>query len=195
MQGVHVIGDVMSDANRLAREVVDSDPGRFLECLPAELAESGYGLLTLHRAENTDDRARLLEIVDGLNQVELPLIFPIHPRTRLAFDRERVELNPNIHTCHPVGYLEMIALLSRAKVVLTDSGGLQKEAYWARVPCITLRGETEWTETVEEGWNRLTDGRGVHAAVSSLVIPDGQPLSYGSGACAERIPGLLVRRR
>ena len=110
----------------------------------------------MHRAENVDDPQRLVPILDGL-AVDLPVLFPVHPRTRAALERRAHGLPTNVIPIDPVGFLAMVALEARAHAIATDSGGVQKEAYLSGVPCITLRSETEWTETVEAGWNRVVD--------------------------------------
>jgi len=141
--GVHMVGDVMYDAVLYYRGRITSND------------KEPYAVLTVHRAENTDDPARLAGILRGIATAELPVRWPIHPRTRNALVTHGLEAPQNVEFCEPVSYLEMIALVSGASFVLTDSGGLQKEAYFHRVPCITLRSETEWVETIETGWNRL----------------------------------------
>jgi UDP-N-acetylglucosamine 2-epimerase len=123
----------------------------------------------------------------------MPLVFPVHPRTKQALEREGLELAPHVVQIAPVGYLEMAALLGSASLVLTDSGGLQKEAYWAKTPCVTLRTETEWTETVDSGWN-VVIGEEVGELESFVKKvgdpPEWQPL-YGDGNAAERIVASL----
>ena len=109
----------------------------------------------MHRSENTDDPSRLSSIVTAFNALDEPVVFPVHPRTRKAIAGAGCQLGPHVQLIDPVGYLDMVALTGSARLVLTDSGGLQKEAYWLGVPCVTLRDETEWVETVESGWNTL----------------------------------------
>ncbi len=186
-----LVGDVMVDAHAWAL-------ARAGDHLPdAARGLDGYVLLTLHRAENVDDPLRLGRIVDGLD-VELPVLFPVHPRTRAALDRLGRSLPPNVHPMPPVGYLEMVALQSRATLVATDSGGLQKEAYLAGVPCVTVRSETEWTETVEVGWNRVVDAD--TGALAEALRDAGfmrrdraRPPLYGDGRTADRIVAALER--
>jgi UDP-GlcNAc3NAcA epimerase len=144
-----------------------------------------YAVATVHRAENTDNPDRLGEIVLYLRRQasEYTVILPLHPRTRAAFTRCGLDLGP-IRACEPLGYLDMQRLLRSASAVYTDSGGLQKEAYFHRVTCVTLRDETEWVETVECGWNRLWKG------------PDYAPrrdiAAYGDGHAAEHALALIV---
>src|ERR687887_43063 len=186
-----VVGDVMADACfRLT-------PIALQRAQPLEtlgLQPERYLLLTLHREANTR-QPRLARIVEGINRLEEPVVFPLHPRTRSALDLEGLELGPNVLTLPPVGYLELTSLAAQARVILTDSGGLQKEAYWHGVPCVTLRRSTEWIDTVEVGANTLVDddpGR-LAAAVANARMPDDRPQLYGDGHAAERIAQALVR--
>lgn len=158
-----------------------------------------FGLVTIHRAENTDDDARLTRIVEGLCGVasQLPLVMPIHPRTRqrLASLGALERLTQAVTVLEPVGYLEMLALQKRAEVIITDSGGIQKEAFFLRVPCITLRDETEWVETVDLGWNRLVRDLSV-SSIEAAVFGASRPLTtqeqpYGDGRAAVRIAAAL----
>ena len=184
-------GDVMVDAYTWA-------VGHAATRLPAVAAERGaYLLLTLHRAENVDDPARLRAILAG-PEVDLPVIFPVHPRTRAAIERAAQSLPDNVVAVDPVGYLEMVALEVHARAIATDSGGVQKEAYLAGVPCVTLRSETEWVETVEAGWNRVVDAD-PPALAGALADPEfmrrdrPRPPLYGDGRAAARIVATLER--
>ena len=186
-----VVGDVMADACfRLT-------PIALQRAQPLEtlgLQPERYLLLTLHREANTR-QPRLARIVEGINRLEEPVVFPLHPRTRAALDLEGLELGPNVLPLSPIGYLELTSLAAQARVILTDSGGLQKEAYWHGVPCVTLRPSTEWIDTVEVGANTLVDddpGR-LAAAVANARMPDDRPQLYGDGHAAERIAQALVR--
>jgi UDP-N-acetylglucosamine 2-epimerase len=186
-----VVGDVMADACfRLTPIALQRS--RILETLALEAGR--YLLLTLHREANTR-RPRLGRIIEGVNRLEEPVVFPVHPRTRVALDLEGLELGPNVLPLPPVGYLELTALAAQARVILTDSGGLQKEAYWHGVPCVTLRPSTEWVDTVETGANVLVDDDPdrLVAAVTKARIPDERPQLYGDGRAAERIADSLVR--
>jgi UDP-GlcNAc3NAcA epimerase len=187
-------GDVMYDAVRHFGAAADerSDVlGRL------DLDEGAYVLATVHRAENVDDDARLRAIVDGLDGAgdELPVVWPVHPRTAGAL--RRAGLTPGkVRLVSPVGYLDMLRLERGARVVVTDSGGVQKEAFFARVPCVTLRDETEWTELVSLGWNRLVPPRsaadvtkGVVGALDALPGEEAEP--YGDGHAAEAIASML----
>ena len=160
------------------------------------LAEKGYLLATIHRAENTADAARLQELIKALLSLQEPVVLPLHPRTRKAL--EGCDLKPgsgtNLKIIQPLGYLDMVRLVSAAQMVLTDSGGLQKEAYWLGVPCVTLREETEWVETVQAGWNTLAGaeiGKILHA-VRSFKPPHARPSLYGDGHAAKRCVELML---
>jgi UDP-N-acetylglucosamine 2-epimerase len=131
-----------------------ADSSNILERLG--LSDKEYGLLTLHRAENVDNPIRLRSIVKGIQEAKTKIIFPIHPRTANRLREFNIPLNQSkIKSIEPVGYIDMLKLLKHAKLVLTDSGGLQKEAFWSQTPCITLRDSTEWVETVEAGVNQI----------------------------------------
>lgn len=176
--GVVHSGDVMFDATLFAIATSVSH-SRILEKLGLE--PSGFAVCTIHRSENTDDPDRLRRIVSYVEQAAngLPVVFPIHPRTRQAF--ERYGISPKrLVMIDPVGYFDMNRLLSGSVLVLTDSGGLQKEAYFHRVPCVTLREETEWVETVSAGWNRIW-------STPEYSTPRRDIADYGEGRAAEII--------
>jgi UDP-GlcNAc3NAcA epimerase len=186
-----VVGDVMADACFRLTPIALSR-SRALDNLA--LQPSRYLLLTVHREANTR-QPRLGRIVEGVNRLEEPVVFPVHPRTRAALDLERLELGPNVIPLAPVAYLELTALAAQARVILTDSGGLQKEAYWHGVPCVTLRPSTEWVDTVETRANVLVDDDPdrLVAAVAEARIPEDRPQLYGDGHAATRIAQSLVR--
>jgi UDP-N-acetylglucosamine 2-epimerase len=186
-----LVGDVMVDAHAWAAARADAH----LPDLARELDR--FVLLTLHRAENVDDPERFDRICEGL-AIDLPIVFPVHPRTRAVLERGRQGLPPNVHAIGPVGFLEMVALEGRAHVVATDSGGVQKEAYLSAVPCVTLRSETEWVETVEAGWNRVVDAdpTALRAALADPAFMNRdkpRPPLYGDGRAAARIVAALER--
>jgi UDP-N-acetylglucosamine 2-epimerase len=158
-----------------------------------DLSEGEYVLVTVHRSDNTDDAKRLRGILGALNALDERVVFPVHPRARKALSNGKHEVSPLVKLIDPVGYLEMVSLTRFARRVLTDSGGLQKEAYWLGVPCVTLRDETEWVETVEVGWNRLvgSDWNRIVEAVRSFVPPADRPSLYGDGCVAVRCAELL----
>ena len=154
-EGVHNVGDVMYDAVRHFSGLARRRYGRVYERWGLRRGE--YMLLTVHRAENTDDPDRLRGLARLLAAIPRRVLFPVHPRTRERLREHRIGLPGNVAATGPVSYLEMLALQAGASAVLTDSGGVQKEAYYLGKPCITLRTETEWTELVELGWNRVVD--------------------------------------
>jgi UDP-GlcNAc3NAcA epimerase len=185
-----LVGDVMVDSFRWAMPRAEAH-------LP-EVARGlvGYLLVTLHRAENVDDPRRLSTLLAMLD-LERPVVFPIHPRTRQAMARASLELPSNVRGIDPVGYLEMVALESHAAAIATDSGGVQKEAYLAGVPCVTLRTETEWIETVAAGWNRVIgmDPGALRSALDDAGLMNRdrpRPDLLGDGVAAERIVAALV---
>ncbi len=153
--GVYWVGDVMYDA-----AVAFSVPAQQASTILADLnlAPKGYDLATIHRAYNTDDHQRLSDLLLALERLEIPVILPLHPRTRAKMQEFGLsKMFPGIRFIPPVGYLDMLILEKNAKMILTDSGGVQKEAFFFGVPCLTLRPETEWVETVQAGWNRIVD--------------------------------------
>jgi UDP-N-acetylglucosamine 2-epimerase len=185
-RGVCLVGDVMVDALAFAAERAQS---RSTVLARLGVRERGYLLLTVHRAENTDDALRLGNILRALDTLEEPVLFPVHPRTRKAIEALGHRPAPHVRLLEPVGYLDMVRLEQSARMILTDSGGVQKEAYWLGVPCVTLRDETEWVETVQAGWNVLAgaDASRIVRAVGSFVRPAARPALYGEAGAAERI--------
>src|SRR6185436_1967415 len=150
------------------------------------VAPRGYYSATLHRAENTDDPARLASIVAALNSLDLPVLLPCHPRTVAALKKAGLgDALSGLRLLPPLPYPEMMGLVAESRALLTDSGGLQKEAYFLGVPCVTLREETEWVETVASGWNRLAgaDAEKIRAAVAAVKPAGAKPdlESYGGG--------------
>jgi UDP-GlcNAc3NAcA epimerase len=187
---VRVVGDVMLDVLNWATERASSKPSKILRRLRLT---KPFVLATVHRSENTDDRPRLARILRALDALDEPVVFPVHPRTRRAIEELNWQQKPHIRLIDPVGYIEMVTLARSARLVLTDSGGLQKEAYWLGVPCLTLRDETEWVETVDAGWNGLV-GSDVDRIVQTVRTfkPAGpRPALYGDGRAAERCVELL----
>ena len=182
--GVHAVGDVMYDVTLYAGAAAQKT-SKILNRLG--LRAKGYALATVHRAENTDDSAALSAVLTYLREQtrDQPLVLPLHPRTREAARRAGLGLD-GIAVTEPLGFLDMHRLLDGAACVFTDSGGVQKEAYFHRVPCVTLRGETEWVETIEAGWNRLWRGPDYRPRRD---IPD-----YGDGHSAEKIVAILAAR-
>jgi len=176
-----VVGDVMADATRIFAPIARKRTG----------APGGaYAALTIHRQANTEPD-RLRDIVAALAGTDRRFVFPVHPRTRHALDASGLSLPPNVEAIEPLGYLEMLALVEAAEVVVTDSGGLQKEAYWLGVPCVTVRPNTEWVDTVAAGANVLTEPNGLAAAVEGARFPANAPALYGDGHAAGRVAQAL----
>jgi UDP-N-acetylglucosamine 2-epimerase len=189
--GVYLVGDTMYDA-----AVQYSDLAKTHSTIMQRLGvrTGGYLLLTIHRANNTDDLATLESILSAFHRVHETVIFPIHPRTKSAIETGQVPVPPNVLVIDPVGYLDMLMLEQNARMILTDSGGIQKEAYFFKVPCITLRSETEWVETTINGWNQLvgSDPIEIMRAINSYRIPT-TPLApvFGDGHSSEKIVTIL----
>jgi UDP-GlcNAc3NAcA epimerase len=158
----------------------------------AGVEPGGYLVLTLHRPANTEPGA-LARVAESLARVDETVVFPAHPRTSAALAKAKISLDADVRVLPPTGYLDFAALASQARLVLTDSGGVQKEAYWFGVPCITLRTTSEWVETIETGWNRLvgTDPDLIVSAVRDARAPTERPDLYGDGHASERIAELL----
>lgn len=187
-------GDVMFDAAiRFRNRAVNES--RVLA--DNRLEEKQYVATTIHRAENVDNVERLQSILNGLGAARLPVVLPLHPRTALRIANSGLTVPQNVRAIDPLGYLDMTALLSKAKVIATDSGGVQKEAFFHRVPCVTMRDETEWTELIDCGANVLSgaDAERIAAAVSSSAdFPANVPSPYGSGNAGELIANRLLGR-
>jgi len=188
----HETGDIMVDALRHFEPIAEAkvDPLGEHGLRPRE-----YLLATVHRAENTDDPARLAAILDALTSLDEPVVFPAHPRVRAVLERAGRwnEVAARLRVLEPQGYLETLLLEKHARLILTDSGGVQKEAYLWGVPCITLRDETEWVETVDAGWNLLTgaDARRIREAVASFRPARERDFSFGDGRAARRMTAVL----
>ncbi len=180
-EGVHHVGDVMYDATLFATDKAERSSSLVRDL---GLEPNGYALATVHRAENTNDPRQLRAVIEFLRERAQthPVVLPLHPRTRQAASRMGVELD-GLRVIGPIGYIDMAKLLHHAREVYTDSGGLQKEAYFHRVPCVTLRDETEWTETIAHGWNRLWSGP-EHASRREIS-------EYGEGRAAFKVANLL----
>jgi UDP-GlcNAc3NAcA epimerase len=188
-RGVHLVGDVMYDAFLFNLEAARKRDGVVKKL---GLAPGGFALATIHRAENADDPERLRSILDGIDQSGMDVVLPLHPRTRARLDGAPPD---RVRILDPVGYLDMLALEDAAAVIVTDSGGVQKEAYFLGKPCVTLRDRTEWTETVDAGWNSVvgSDSGRIAEAIRSFRPKGKRPDLYGDGHAAEKIGELLVR--
>jgi UDP-GlcNAc3NAcA epimerase len=190
---VRQVGDVMYDSALFygAKAEAASDVLARLG-----LDHHGYVLATIHRAENTDDGQRLAAIFEGLALSGQKVVLPLHPRTRVRLASYRLALPANVQAIDPVGYLDMVMLEKHAVLIATDSGGVQKEAFFYHVPCVTLRHETEWVELVDAGWNRLAppiEGATVAAAIQGAMGSKGVEVwPYGDGKAAERVAACLV---
>jgi len=190
-RGVHQVGDLMAEAlaDACSRAAAQSSVLQRLE-----LTERGFVLATVHRAENTDDRERLQRILRGLESASHPVVFPVHPRTRAALADVALGPGSAVRMIEPVGYIDMVRLISAACVVATDSGGLQKEAYWLGTPCVTLRDETEWVETVEAGGNTLVgaDSAAIAHALAQITPTARRPDIHQHPPPSRRILDLLT---
>ncbi|MBN1661417.1 MAG: UDP-N-acetylglucosamine 2-epimerase (non-hydrolyzing) [Anaerolineae bacterium] len=193
-RGVHLVGDVMYDAV-LHNASHAERHSAILDRL--HLSPQGYALVTIHRPSNTDDPVHLENLLTALAALDVPVVFPVHPRTRQRIvdaGLESLSRSGSLRPIEPVGYLDMLLLEKHAGLILTDSGGVQKEAYFFAVPCLTLRHETEWAETVQAGWNRLVEvdrAAILHAARS--FRPEGTPPPlFGDGHASTRIAARIV---
>jgi len=193
VKGAYFVGDVMYDIQIDLKK--QSSNLRTLK--KYEIEPKKYILATVHRPENTDDKDNLQNIITAFSEADEPIIFPAHPRTikclkQYGLDRA-VTSAPNIKLVDPVGFLDMIALENNAKMILTDSGGLQKEAYLAKVPCITLRKETEWNETVKSGWNQLAgaDPQKIVRLAKNFPKPKSHPNFLGDGRAYQKIAKII----
>jgi|WetSurMetagenome_2_1015567.scaffolds.fasta_scaffold09745_1 UDP-GlcNAc3NAcA epimerase len=197
-RGVHQVGDVMYDSVLFNMALAERSSD-VLDRLG--LPPKSYYLATVHRAENTDDPQRLQGILTAFRQFDRPVVLPLHPRTRKTLGEGLREVGGHVRIIDPVPYLDMLRLEKSARLILTDSGGVQKEAYWFGVPCVTLRDETEWVELVEAGCNRTTgtDPEAILGAVGDFeragaALPPDRPTHlYGDGHSSERIVAVLLR--
>lgn len=188
---LHLVGDVMFDA-----ALFYWDRGKRPDGL-LDIIKDGesFILATVHRAENTDDRTRLSGILDGLSKTSVPVVLPLHPRTKSKLEAFDLSLPTNIHVIPPVSYLEMVWLEANCSAVATDSGGVQKEAYFFSKPCVTLRDETEWVELVQEGWNNLVgaDAKLIADGLQNAKTPVTETALYGDGTSAEKVVNTLLK--
>ncbi len=190
-KGVHRVGDVMIDLLLQARSRASAPDG-------FELAPRSYYTATLHRAENVDSERRLRRLIRTLGSLPYPVVLAVHPRTRARLDEFGIELGGSIRPCGPLPYLEMLYLQANARAILTDSGGVQKEAHALGTPCITLRPSTEWVETLGNGANRLVDAdptriRRAVEAIDAMRRPRGSRSIYGGGRAAKRVTDVISR--
>jgi len=194
VDGVFNTGDVMFDA---ALQFTKLALGRSTILKQLKLDKSDYILLTLHRAQNTDSMRNLTDIITALIDSDQSIVFPIHPRTNKYLEQYGLKTKLHhaaaIHLIPPVGYLDMIMLERHARKIITDSGGVQKEAYFFKVPCITLREETEWVETVDDGWNILVGANyeSILRAIRDFNPATDQHQHYGDGTASHKICSIL----
>jgi len=188
--GASMVGDVMFDAFQQNVQVAQKSSGILVDL---GLEPNGYHLLTVHRAENVDQPDLLEAILRGVADSGRRVIFPVHPRTRAVLKSTAMKVPGNVTLIDPIGYLEILVLEENAEAIVTDSGGVQKEAYFAGRPCITLRTTTEWTETVEAGWNVLvgTDSAAIARAMRGFRPEGPRPELFGDGHAAERVVEAL----
>jgi UDP-N-acetylglucosamine 2-epimerase len=196
--GIHQVGDVMYDAVLYNAKLAEQHT-TVLDRL--KLERGGYALATVHRPRNTDDADRLQSLMAALAEMQMPVVLPVHPRTRQRLADAgldaRLSQDRRPRLIEPVGYLDMLALENNASLILTDSGGVQKEAYFFAVPCLTLREETEWVETVEAGWNLLVgaDRKAILDAASDFKPVGAPPRLFGDGDAATKIVELLLMHK
>jgi UDP-N-acetylglucosamine 2-epimerase len=188
---VRLVGDVMVDVATMASPAAE----RSDVLVRLGLDPGGYLLVTVHRAGNVDHEDQLSRLLELLESLPPPVVFPLHPRTKARLDAAgalpRLEASPGMVITRPLGYFDFLKLLRHARAILTDSGGAQKEAYLAQVPCLTLRDTTEWVETVELGWNRLVGLDAKRALAELAELGNGPQLAhpelYGGGRAGERV--------
>jgi UDP-GlcNAc3NAcA epimerase len=189
------VGDIMYDGALFFAELAKK---KSLKNIHPEISGKNYFLCTIHRAENTDDSTRLISIFDNLNKLAKSntILLPLHPRTKKSLEAEGLlDSYKNINFIEPLGYLDMVLLESNASLIITDSGGVQKEAYFHGVPCLTLRDETEWTELIDNGWNQLvTDFEQLEKMVSYALKDDAKTNTelYGKGNTAHLIINYIL---
>ncbi len=186
---IHIVGDVMFDATLFYRSRAVVPP----EIVKHGLTENGFVLCTIHRAENTDDPVRLRAIFQGLEIYGQTVVLPLHPRTRAKIAGYNIRVADNILVIDPVGYLEMVWLEAHCRLIATDSGGVQKEAYFHKKPCVTLRTETEWVELVQVGANRLVtiESFAIAEALNTFACDSFAETLYGNGFAADKIYKVL----
>lgn len=194
VNGVHLTGDIMYDSvlyykpHALKQSTILND---------LSLKKGTYFLSTVHRAENTDDPERLKSILEAFQQLKMDVVLPLHPRTKSKINQFKLTdliSASHIKVVDPLNYFDMLTIASQAGAILTDSGGLQKEAYMLKVPCVTLRDETEWIETLRSGWNHLVgaDTKQIVDTANAIQIPQEYPPLFGDGKTSEKINEILI---
>jgi len=193
VNGIYNVGDIMYDA-LLNKIKVAGEKTKILEELKVKKGE--YFLLTIHREVNTDKLSNLGKIMEAVTESNEEIIFPVHPRAKKQIEKLNLKQSNNIKIIEPVGYFDMLILEKNAKKIITDSGGVQKEAFWLKVPCITLREETELVETVDSGWNILvgTDPQKILKEIKNIGFPKEHRNYFGDGKTAEKIVKILAQK-
>lgn len=195
-EGVHLTGDIMFDTILYYKKIALKHSTLLARL---NLAANDYYLATIHRAENTDNFIRLKNLLTVLSQLDRAVVLPLHPRTKHKIEQWKLEsflFASHVHIVEPLDYFDMLTLESQAKMILTDSGGVQKEAYMLQIPCITLRDETEWMETVQSKWNSLvgaSDYQRILKEISLKKVPDTYPALFGDGKTSDGIYKILSR--
>jgi UDP-GlcNAc3NAcA epimerase len=186
----HWVGDVMYDA-MLQNWPIAQLKSHIIETL--KLRRKHYALVTIHRSATTDNPQNLARVVNILNRVEEEVVFPVHPRTRLALTRLNANFPDSVHLIEPVGYYDMMMLEENARLIATDSGGVQREAYFMGIPCLTLRDDTEWMETVKAGWNKLVgiQPENVLREWTTFSPQNARPKIFGDGHAAQKIADIV----
>lgn len=201
-KGFYKVGDIMLDANLYYLKKLQTEKGKGINRLDnvrglnKEIIQNDFVLATVHRAENTDNQEKLNQIIEAFNELPINIILPLHPRTKKMVESFGLAFNKNVSVIEPIGYFEMLELEFLCKCIITDSGGVQKEAYFMKKPCITIRDQTEWVETVKSGWNIVVgaDKNKILSAYSSCdMLPKQYPNYYGSGNTGESILALLMK--
>ncbi len=192
VENVYNVGDVMFDAVLHFGEIAKKN-SKIIERL--NLKDKEFILTTIHRAENTNNISRLKNIIEALNASEKTIVLPLHPRTKKYVSDYNLEFGDNIIVIDPIGYLDMLALESNCVKIVTDSGGVQKEAFFMKKPCITMRDETEWVETVENDWNRIvgTDKEKILDAIVNFIPSQPQMDIFGDGKSSEKICSIIEK--
>jgi UDP-N-acetylglucosamine 2-epimerase len=191
-KGVHLVGDTMYDA---ITGFVKTASRRSRILTDLGLEPKGYLLATIHRQSNADDSANLGDIFKAFGMIRERIILPLHPRTGKALKRYGIKAPRNVTVTYPLGYLDMLMLEKNARIIMTDSGGMQKESYWLGVPCLTMRDETEWVETVASGWNMIVgcDPERIAEGIRRPWRNRQRPLFYGDGHAAEKIADHIIK--
>lgn len=194
LKGVYNVGDVMYDAVLMFKKIAKAKEYLLKEL---QVNSNEYILTTIHRAENTNDINRLKSMIAALNECGEKIVLPLHPRTKKFINDYGLKFNENIKVIDPIGYLEMLMLEENSKMIVTDSGGVQKEAYFMGKPCITMRGETEWVETVECGWNVVvgTDKDKILYNIKNFKPANKQEAIFGDGNASKKILNIINERK